>query len=156
MGFKSSKMVFVTALQVLVLITEATRNRKVEVYRQWGWSETEFRAAFRSNPVIMTLSEMKITNAMEFFVNKMGMDSADIARNPTILTLSLEKRIIPRCSVTKILLLKGLIKDLSLRTYLLPTEKHFLDKFVTKYEEDAPELMSVYQGKMRIYGLNKL
>ena len=47
----------------------------------------------------MLLSEEKITKAMNFFVNKMGYPSADIARHPKVIFFSLEKRIIPRCSV---------------------------------------------------------
>ena len=47
----------------------------------------------------MLLSEEKITEAVDFLVNKMGCPSAVIARNPIIILFNLEKRIIPRCLV---------------------------------------------------------
>jgi mTERF domain-containing protein len=39
-------------------------------------------------------------------------------------------------------------KDISLNTVLLPVEKRFLERFVTKFEEEVPQLLSVYEGKV--------
>ncbi|KAK1278668.1 hypothetical protein QJS04_geneDACA003687 [Acorus gramineus] len=56
-------------------------------------------------------------------------------------------RVIPRCSVLEVLLSKGLIeKDMKWSTALKLTEKQFLERFVTKYEEEAAELMRAYHG----------
>lgn len=66
----------------------------------------------------MLLSEEKITEAVDFLVNKMGCPSAVIARNPIIILFNLEKRIIPRCLVIQSLLAKCLLKnDLGVRTF---------------------------------------
>lgn len=90
-------------------------------------------------------------NGMDFLVNKMDWVSVAIARNPMVLSLSLEKRIIPRFSVIQVLLSKGLIrKDFHIGTVWLRSEKHFLISFVTKYQEDVPQLLSIYQGKMSL------
>ncbi|KAG5514293.1 hypothetical protein RHGRI_035633 [Rhododendron griersonianum] len=43
----------------------------------------------------MVLSEKKITRVTDFLVNKMGWHSKDIARYPTTMLFSLEKRIVP-------------------------------------------------------------
>jgi mTERF domain-containing protein len=97
----------------------------------------------------MMLSEKKIMKGLDFFVNKMGWPSKEIVHCPVILFLSLEKRIIPRCKVIQVLWSKGLIKkDISLNTVLLPVEKRFLERFVTKFEEEVPQLLSVYEGKV--------
>jgi mTERF domain-containing protein len=82
---------------------------------------------------------------MDYLINKMGYPSSDIARNPLIVCFSLEERIIPRCSV-QILLLKGLIKkDLPAYTFLGPVDKYFLERYVTKFQESCPQLLSFYQ-----------
>ncbi|KAH0982395.1 hypothetical protein GBA52_009572 [Prunus armeniaca] len=75
----------------------------------------------------------------------------DVARNPSVLTYSLEKRIIPRCSVIRVLLLKGLIVkgEFFVGTIMIP-EKYFLDRFVIRYQEQAPELLHIFQGKIGI------
>uniref|UniRef100_A0A5B7BYW3 Putative Mitochondrial transcription termination factor family protein n=1 Tax=Davidia involucrata TaxID=16924 RepID=A0A5B7BYW3_DAVIN len=155
MGFDPSKSMFVLAVHAISgkgnkLIWE----RCYEDYRKWGWSKDDILSAFRKHPHCMILSEKKIMRAMDFFVNKMGWQSRVIARCPVVLFLSLEKRIIPRCSVIQVLTSKGLIKkDLSLSTVLLPVEKYFLEKFVTRYEEEVPQLLSVYQGKVDVMEL---
>ena len=96
----------------------------------------------------MLISEDKITKAMDFLVNKSGWPSADIARSPSVLFLSLEKRIIPRCSVIQLLQAKGLLKnDLSLSTFILPSERCFLEKYVIKFQDKVPQLWNVYRGK---------
>ncbi|KAJ6329162.1 hypothetical protein OIU77_010775 [Salix suchowensis] len=124
-------------------------ERCYEVYTRWGWTKDDILSAFRKHPHCMMLSEKKIMKGMDFFVNKMGWPSKEIVHCPVILFLSLEKRIIPRCKVIQVLWSKGLIKkDISLNTVLLPVEKRFLERFVTKFEEQAPQLLSVYEEKV--------
>ena len=113
--------------------------------------EMGFDPLKRVNKIAATLYafiEEKITKAMDFLVNKMGWPSAHIAKNPTILFLSLEKRIIPRCSVIQILQAKGLVKkDLGPARFIIPSERSFLERFVIKFQDDVPQLLNVYQGK---------
>ncbi|TQD83981.1 hypothetical protein C1H46_030431 [Malus baccata] len=76
-----------------------------------------------------------------------------IAKRPLVLRYSLEKRLVPRCSVAKVLLLKRLIKGIesvSLSSLLEPVEKCFLEKVVARCINEVPQLLSVYQGKVGI------
>ncbi|KAG6647798.1 hypothetical protein CIPAW_07G103100 [Carya illinoinensis] len=110
MGYDTSKTVIVYAIQVLLRMSEPELESKLEFYRRWGW-----------HPNCMLLSDKKITKAMDFLVNKMGF-----------LFFSLEKRIMPRCSVIQILIAKGLVKnDLSPATFILPGERCFLVRGAT-------------------------
>ncbi|XP_041016777.1 transcription termination factor MTERF15, mitochondrial-like [Juglans microcarpa x Juglans regia] len=148
MGYDPSKTVFVHAIQVLLRMSRPKLESKLELYKRWGWSKDVALLAFKRHPNCMLLSDKKITKAMDFLVNKMGSSLTDIARNPTVLFFSLEKRIIPRCSVIQILIAKGLVKnDMSLSTFILPGEKCFLDKFVIKFQDGVPELRNVYWEK---------
>lgn len=154
MGFDPFKSKFVIAIRVLIGIKKANWENKFEVYGRWGWSKDETLLAFKMCPLIMIISENKITKVMDFLINKMGWLSTDIARYPLVLCFSLEKRIIPRCSVVQILLLKGLIKkDLSVYSVLKPVEKHFLERYVTKFQKSCPQLLSVYQRNGGSFGL---
>ncbi|XP_050366957.1 LOW QUALITY PROTEIN: uncharacterized protein LOC126785340 [Argentina anserina] len=125
----------------------------VKAYRSWGWSDDDIRSALRLWPLCMTKSEKKIMATMDFLVNKMGLQSGNIAECPYIFRYSLEKRIIPRCSVVKVLLLRGLIeeKKLSLSTLSTTSEKYFLNRFVTRYLDEVPQLSDMYQGKVDIW-----
>ncbi|CAK7348255.1 unnamed protein product [Dovyalis caffra] len=149
-GFDPKKSTFVLAVHALC----GKGNRSIwercfEIYKRWGWTKDDILSAFRKHPHCMMLSEKKIMRGMDFFVNKMGWPSKEIVHCPVILFLSLEKRIIPRCKVIQVLWSKGLIKkDISLNTVLLPVENRFLERFVTKFEKELPQLLSVYEGKV--------
>ncbi|RVX19090.1 hypothetical protein CK203_008739 [Vitis vinifera] len=132
MGFNPLKFTFLNALQSFCQMTESTRQQKMEMYRGWGWSEDEILLAFRTCPQCMQLSENKVTKVLDFLVNKMGWQPAVVARAPIALCLNFEKRVVPRCSVVKVLLLKGLVKkDLKLGHFLSVTEGDFVDKYET-------------------------
>ncbi|XP_071900896.1 uncharacterized protein [Coffea arabica] len=152
MGFDPSKSMFMIAL--LARSGKGNRSRwarNYEIYSSWGWSEDEIRSAYRGQPFCMLVSEKKLTKLMDFMVNKMGWNSQVVARYPHLVTLSVEKRIIPRGSVIHLLHSKGLIKkNLSLYSIFSVREKNFLRNFVTLYEEQVPELRGVYQGKIGI------
>ncbi|XP_059438576.1 transcription termination factor MTERF15, mitochondrial-like isoform X1 [Corylus avellana] len=149
MGFNPLKTVFVLAIQVLLKMSKPKLESKLELYKRWGWSEDMALSAFKRHPNCMLLSDGKITKAMDFLVNKMGWPSANIAINPVVLFFSLEKRIMPRFSVIQILQAKGLVKnDLSSGSFILPSEKCFVEKFLIKFQDDVPELLNVYRGKM--------
>lgn len=153
MGFDIKKSTFTAALRALCGNSSRTiwkRNR--EIYkRDWGWSEEDVVSAFRKSPQSMILSEKKIMQTMDFLVNKMGWNSRLIAKYPVVLCFSFEKRVIPRCSVVKVLLNKGLLDEgLSLAYVLLLAEKQFLDRFVIRYTKHLPQLSSVYEGKLDV------
>ncbi|KAG5514303.1 hypothetical protein RHGRI_035643 [Rhododendron griersonianum] len=150
MGVNPSKMMFFRVLSMMFGLSKSTWEHKMEVYRKCGWSEDDLQLALKTYPPYMSLSEKKITSAMDLLVNKMGWKPAAIAKVPRVLTYSL-KRTIPRCLVLKVLMLKGLIsKDVCLSTVLIKTDKFFLDRFVTRYAEAVPQLLDVFNGKVSL------
>ncbi|RVW23402.1 hypothetical protein CK203_094550 [Vitis vinifera] len=119
MGFDPLRCSFVKAVQVIYEGTESAWEHRMEVYRRCGWTDYEIMLMFRQGPYIMKSSEKKIMSGMDFLVNRMGWQPAAIARFPIVFLLNLEKRTIPRCSVVKVLRMKGLVKkDLSLSAIL--------------------------------------
>ncbi|XP_068330871.1 transcription termination factor MTERF2, chloroplastic-like [Pyrus communis] len=154
MGFDMEKSRSVAAIKALSSgNSKSIWSRNCEAYKRWGWSEDDVLSTFKRFPPCMTKSEKKIMQVMDFLVNKMGWPQRSIVKCPTIVSFSLEKRIIPRCSVVKVLLLKGLIKEIenvSLYYVMNPTEKGFLQRFVVRYIDDVPALLSVYRGQVEI------
>ncbi|XP_058203235.1 uncharacterized protein LOC131317690 [Rhododendron vialii] len=150
MGFSPSKVNFVVAIRVLGAMTKSTWNKKVKIYRKWGLTEDEISVAFKKRPWFMTTSEDKINRVMDFFVNKMGWEPLFIARDPRVIQMSLEKRVVPRSAVYEALLLQGLIKasDISLTTLLNYPEKQFLKKIWSWKKEEAPKLLKLYNEKL--------
>ncbi|KAM1060202.1 hypothetical protein ACFX14_024733 [Malus domestica] len=150
MGVSPSSEVFTRALHVNALRDASEWEQKMELYRKWGWTEDDFMLAFRRNPLFMDFTEKNFSSKMDFLVNKMGWQPADVAGSPTVVTYSLEKYIIPRCSVIRILLSKGLISkgEFMLGTFIMNPKSYFLNRFVIKYQEQVPELLSIFQGEM--------
>ncbi|GFP91739.1 hypothetical protein PHJA_001317900 [Phtheirospermum japonicum] len=91
MGFDISKSGFASAIRVFISMTELTLNPNMEVYRRYGWSESDVIAAFLKHPICMTLSKEKITTTMDFLVNTLGCEPSAIAQYPVLLNFSLEK-----------------------------------------------------------------
>ncbi|XP_042494753.1 uncharacterized protein LOC122074031 [Macadamia integrifolia] len=149
MGFDPSRSPFVIALVGFSSMNKSTWKQKLEAFGSWGLSEDDTVSAFKKYPWCMMLSEKKIRAQMDFFLNKMGWELADVTRSPQILGFSLEKRLIPRCSVLRVLQLKGLVeRDHSIGSVLIKSDKSFMEKFVTKYEKEVPQLLDVYKGKI--------
>ncbi|PIM98690.1 hypothetical protein CDL12_28828 [Handroanthus impetiginosus] len=153
LGIDISKSIFIQAVKVLYSTSESSWEARKKAYHKWGWSESDILMAFSLHPVCMNLSEKKIMSEMDFFVNEMNCEAKAIARHPTVLFYSLEKRIMPRCRVVKLLTVKGLIKPLrNLVSLLRMTDKTFLEKFITKYE-NVPGLLDVYRRNLNLRDL---
>ncbi|XP_077249366.1 uncharacterized protein LOC143888860 [Tasmannia lanceolata] len=124
MGFNPAKENFILAVRVTSGISKLNWERKVGVLRSF---------------VGLKMRVFQLSKC--------------ISKYATILSFSLEKRIIPRCSVVQVIMSKGLIKkDLYLASMSIRSEKKFLQKFVIKNLERVPELLSIYQGKMELLG----
>ncbi|KAJ0039120.1 hypothetical protein Pint_22188 [Pistacia integerrima] len=151
MGISPLKIQFVLAVVAKRIMSKSLWERKLDVYKTWGWSDKEVLAAFSKCPWCMIASVDKITAAMDFFVNKMGWDSSIISVRPVLITMSLEKRLIPRAAVIQFLLSKGLInKKINSLTYMFECpENTFLQKSVNSYDE-APQLLKLYQEKLNL------
>ncbi|XP_054817596.1 uncharacterized protein LOC129317256 [Prosopis cineraria] len=147
-GIDPSKSAFIQAVSVLATTNKLTWESKLDIYERCGWSRDVTLSAFRKFPNCMMLSEDKITSTMKFLVDDMGLSLVDIVNCPVFLGYSLEQRIIPRCSVFKILKNNGLIKsDMSLCSLITLSETKFLEKFVIPFQESVPKLLEIYGSR---------
>ncbi|KAL5710885.1 hypothetical protein ACHQM5_021396 [Ranunculus cassubicifolius] len=151
MKFNPLLFSFAKGIVVLTQLSKSSWEAKFSIYRKYGWSKEVFYMAFRSQPKLMEASAKKIEDTLEFLVNKMGYDPLLIAEYPTIITFSLDKRIIPRCLVFELLVSEGLIgKEYNISSILTAyNEKDFVEKFVTKFQDKIPKVLDVYQGKVK-------
>uniref|UniRef100_A0A2N9IZJ7 Uncharacterized protein n=1 Tax=Fagus sylvatica TaxID=28930 RepID=A0A2N9IZJ7_FAGSY len=158
MGFDPLKFCFVQAVFAMSGMNKSTWERKVNAYKKWGLSEEEILEAFGKCPYCIMISEDKIMRVMDFWVNKMGLEASLIVKHPVLFTLSLEKRMIPRVSVIKVLLSKGLVvkKNIYLPTVFMYSENLFLQKFVTPYKEEVSDLLKLYKEKLDLSKMTTL
>ncbi|KAM3684839.1 hypothetical protein ACB098_11G075900 [Castanea mollissima] len=149
MGINPLGASFVNAVSVIRQMNKSRWERKVNAYKRWGLYEDEILVAFAKNPCCFRASEDKIMRVMDFLVNQMGLEASIIVKRPSLISLSLEKRLIPRALAIQFLQSKGLVK----KNFYLPTafeyvEELFLQRFVLPNKEEASELLQLYKEKM--------
>ncbi|CAK7351311.1 unnamed protein product [Dovyalis caffra] len=155
MGFHPSKSQFVLAITVLKSMSTSTWEKKLDVRRRWGLSEEEILAAFVKNPCFMALSEEKIMGVMDLFVNKLGWESSFLAKNPTISSYSLEKRLFPRALVFEFLVSKGLIeKSFRNAAFFYAPENQFQQRFIDQHAEST-QILKFYKEKLNLSSVVK-
>ncbi|KAL5708109.1 hypothetical protein ACHQM5_018940 [Ranunculus cassubicifolius] len=154
MKFDPSEYRFLAAMHVFSAMSRSSLEAKFAVYRSWGWSEDELQYAFKMTPHCMLLSEKNIMSTMECFVNKLGYSPSSIAKQPSSLLYSSE-RIVLRCSAIQILITNGkLEKAPSLCSILMRAENIFFKMYISKFDKEVPELLSIYQGTGKMIGLD--
>ncbi|XP_075479495.1 uncharacterized protein LOC142520393 [Primulina tabacum] len=148
MGFDPCRANFLTGIYVMRKPTSSNWHRKMEVYKKWGYSEAQVLAAFRRFPWCMGASEDKINRALDYVINKM-CDPLVFHSVPQIVSLSLEKTIIPRCSVCQVLKSRGLLRqNTSWIGVLIISKKSFFEQFVLSFVDEIPELLELYPQRL--------
>ena len=83
---------------------------KLEFYKRiLGVSESEVSTAVSKIPAILGLSDEILLRRIEFLVNEAAMEPQYIVERPVLLALSLEKRLVARHYVMKVLRKRGLL-----------------------------------------------
>lgn len=148
MGFDPLMSYFVLAVEVIAKMNKENWESKIKIFARWGWSRDMCLLAFQKQPHCMMLSEKKIMKTMNFLMNDVGLPPQDIVGSPAVLYRNLEKTLIPRCTVIKILKSTGLIKSgLRISTFICITEKTFLGRYVNPFRKDLPLLLDAYKGQ---------
>ena len=150
MGFNPLSTMFVHGVAAVSRFNPSTWSKKIALFKSLGWSEREVFSAFAKHPFCMLASEHKIRKAMDFYVKKQQWGPSFLSARPVLLSLSLEKRVMPRCSARSVLESKGLLTRGSSVHFLMMSEKDFLDKYVIKYKNQVPEVLEAYKVKMEL------
>ncbi|KAM6570257.1 hypothetical protein CsatB_018242 [Cannabis sativa] len=153
LGFKPNTLLFVLAIRSMAVMSKALWEKKVETYKSFGLTKDQVDLAFKLQPMCMLTSEKKIKKVMHFLIDKLNMEASMICKNPNLLMLSLEKRLIPRSSVLQLLISSGFLKkDVNIIYYLRMTEPIFVEKLVRKHMKALPEVVSAHEGKVEFLG----
>ncbi|KAL2322462.1 hypothetical protein Fmac_026841 [Flemingia macrophylla] len=146
-GFNPLRRNFIEAAYILVSTSKPEWESRFKIYQRWGWNREMVLRAFQKFPNFMKLSEENFSKKMSFLVKDMGWPSEDIAKYPLVVGYNMEKRIIPRFSVIKILKSKGLLeKNVHFSCIICINEANFLEKFVDNFKNDLPLLPDVYNS----------
>ncbi|XP_024970254.1 transcription termination factor MTERF4, chloroplastic-like [Cynara cardunculus var. scolymus] len=123
-------------------------DKKMEIYKSFGFSENELTLLFKNQPYCFALSEDTIRDKLSFFMNELGYTSSYLVTCPSLFSLSLEKRVKPRNEVLKILKERMLAESKSLITLVNYPELRFLG-FLRSFEDEIPSLYETYVNSIR-------
>ncbi|XP_078150116.1 transcription termination factor MTERF15, mitochondrial-like [Carex rostrata] len=145
LGISPPSNTFVYALIVVGGLNQSTVNARFCHLKSLGLSHEEVTLLITKCPSVLDKTEKNIGQKMEFLLKQTGWGKIDVIQNPALLTYSLEKRLIPRSLVLKLLKSKGIpAANNAFASFMNLSEKRFLEKYVLRYEDTVPGLHQTY------------
>ncbi|CAD6211264.1 unnamed protein product [Miscanthus lutarioriparius] len=96
-------------------------------------------------PAILGLSDEILLRKIEFLVNEAAMEPWYIVERSVLFAMSLEKRLVPRHYVMKVLQEKGLMNsNMSFSSLAAIGEEAFKSKFIDCHMDSVPGLADAY------------
>lgn len=114
----------------------------------WGLSPEEAFHAVRVCPSLLCKSEENLKNKMDFMFNHIGLSVDFVAKHPRLLTMSLDKVMMPRFLVLQnmaAMIGTGEVNPTQLVTVLKMTEANFVAQIIQMHPESAA-LWTVYKN----------
>ncbi|CAL5051950.1 unnamed protein product [Urochloa decumbens] len=109
-----------------------------------GCSEREVAIAVSKMPKILVYSEESLLRKIQFLTKEVELEHQYIVGRPVLLGYSLEKRLVPRHRVMKLVQAKGFNSNISFFSLAKLGEKNFRLKFIDCHEDSVPGLASYY------------
>ncbi|KAF8653135.1 hypothetical protein HU200_062579 [Digitaria exilis] len=82
----------------------------VQLVEELGILQDDVLAIVRKQPIILSMSEKKVRGNLIFLMNDVGLEASYIVQRPVLLMYSVERRLMPRHCLLKVLKEKGLLK----------------------------------------------
>lgn len=144
LGLYLSSDKFVDALGILGSLSDQTSKMKFSLYRSFGWSEDDIHAALVRQPLFVGVPDKEIKRKVHVLRDRFGWTPLSISENPTILLLDLEKRIIPRCSVLKLLVSTKTARIKNRPQFFTMSDRQFFKTYINKFQNKVPQLLELY------------
>ncbi|KAF0933028.1 hypothetical protein E2562_013783 [Oryza meyeriana var. granulata] len=145
LGVPRQSLMFKQAVSTSMALHADTMASKLKFLgKTFGWSEDEVAKVVRINPVFPRYSMERLRRVSKFLMTVAGLDSKYILSRPVILTYSLERRLVPRYYVMKVLEEKGLIRPISFYTMLPIRDEMFRLRYIQPHKDVLPGLDGAY------------
>ncbi|GAB2289507.1 hypothetical protein Dimus_023817 [Dionaea muscipula] len=147
LGIPRESGMFLQGYKAMVSLRKRDLELKFELFKRYGWSESDVLVMAKRSPQCLCISEAKLKTGMDFFLNKLGYEIGFLAERATLLSFSMEERILPRYAVLQVLQERKLMKKIpSIFTVMSISESRFLDAYVLPFKDNLPELYEAYAG----------
>ncbi|CAL5037651.1 unnamed protein product [Urochloa decumbens] len=145
-GIEQGSWAFRQALITFAILSREKLTKNIlQLFEKLGWSKDEIALAVKRALQIIGLTHERVRGHLEFLIGDVGLEIPDIARSPTLLLYSMERRLLPRHCLMNFLKAKGFLNaKLNLYYIAILTNEKFLHRFVHPYEENVPGLAVAY------------
>ncbi|XP_022681797.1 uncharacterized protein LOC101784455 [Setaria italica] len=141
----SSRMFWQAVVAVSNISKEKVAARLELLKSTLGCHESEIATAVSKMPSILTISEESLHRKIRFLINEVGLEPQYILQRPALFAYSLEKRLVPRYCVMKVLLAKGLLdSNRSFYTFAIYGEETFKLRCIDSHQDSVPGLADDY------------
>ncbi|KAF8723507.1 hypothetical protein HU200_021454 [Digitaria exilis] len=145
LGVHGSSRMFCQAVGVAAHNTKEKVAARLDFLKSTlGCYESDVATAVSKMPSILGISEDCLRRKIEFLINEVRLEPRYIVQRPLLCTLSLEKRMIPRYCVMKVLMAKGFSSNIKFYSLLALGEKTFKLRYIDHHKDSVPELADVY------------
>ncbi|CAL5046908.1 unnamed protein product [Urochloa decumbens] len=142
---RSSRMFWQAVTVVSQNSEEKVAARLLFLKSTLGCHESEVVTAVSKMPTIVGLSEECLHHKIQFLINEVGLEPQYVMRRPALLAYSLEKRLVPRHCVMKVLLAKGLLdSNRSFYSLVQYGEEIFKLRYIDNHKDSVPGLADTY------------
>ncbi|CAL4966994.1 unnamed protein product [Urochloa decumbens] len=146
LGVPRNSAMFKRALEIVHNQNPRTISAKMDFLKKaLACSESEVAIAICQMPPLLAASVGKLGRVVEFLKVDVGLEPGYIVRRPQLFSLSVEKRLIPRHYVIKVLKAKGLVKkDIDFHSVVCLNEERFAERMLERHKESVPGLAGAY------------
>ncbi|TVU11342.1 hypothetical protein EJB05_44924, partial [Eragrostis curvula] len=157
LGVQRGTRMFPRVLVVISLMSKEAYARRVQLLQKFGLSQDDVREIARKAPGVLAFSDQKIQGNMDFLMKDIGLDVPYIVQRPALITYSVERRLLPRHCLLKVLREKGLLNvECDYYVTAVMAERDFLQKFVLPYKDVVPGLADGYASKCSVKAANRV
>ncbi|XP_021723280.1 transcription termination factor MTERF9, chloroplastic-like [Chenopodium quinoa] len=136
LGIPRDSSMFLYGVNLLLCCGEKNIKDKWQVFKSFGWTQSDIMKLIRLNPMCFSSSEARIKKRLGYLMNELGYKPDYLAMETKLFICSMEKRLLPRHRVLQILKEKGLVRvDYRFSTIIVYSEFVFLKRFVLPFEE---------------------
>lgn len=150
LGVPRNSVVFKRALTTVYSLSAGRLNSRLSFLKNViGCSEAELSNLVCKAPTVLAYSESKLARTMEFLKMEVGLEPSYVLNRPAMFSYSIERRLMPRHCVIRILKAKGLLDKIDFYGVACITEERFLEKFILPYNKSSPGLIDAYAAACR-------
>ncbi|KAL8261466.1 hypothetical protein R6Q59_025515 [Mikania micrantha] len=137
-GIPPGSSMFSYGLSALCSLNKLNLRKKFEVFKSFGWCDSEIFTIVNRQPLCLTHSEEKLRKGLSFFMQELGFTSSWLSTRGSLLMYSLEKRVKPRYQVYLVLKKKGLMTS-GLHSLMCLSDADFVKNVVQRHREEVPD-----------------